>query len=84
MELLYAIASYYLLICVLLVFFPAVMTLDRANIALTLPFLDLPAELTVSERLTRYKQQGSGWRCRAAVWFALHFLGPFDRRGNHM
>lgn len=116
MELLKLIGIYlggvYLLVCVLWVFFLAVMSLDRANadgkltwmckpfayfvlflglvidlvanVALTLLFLDTPHEFTVSERLTRYKQQGSGWRCTVAIWFAKHFLDPFDRRGQHI
>jgi hypothetical protein len=112
MEILYTIAAYYVLLCVLWMFFLAVMSLDRAyaddkltwvckpfaysvliiglvidiaaNVLVTLLFLDLPAELTVSERLTRYKDHYSDWRHTVAVWFAKHFLDPFDRRGKHI
>ena len=54
------------------------------QIALSIPFLDMPREFTVSERLTRFKNMGSGWRCTVAVWFAEHFLDPFDPRGKHI
>lgn len=112
MELLYTAVFYYVLLCVLWMFFLAVMSLDRANadgkltwlckpfaytvlglglvidiianVAVTLLFLDPPKELTVSERLTRYKDHDSGWKHDIAIWFAKHFLDPFDRRGKHI
>jgi disulfide bond formation protein DsbB len=111
-DILYTIAAYYAALCVLWVFYLAIMSLDRANredkltwvckpfayallfiglwvdltvqIAATLPFFDPPRELTLSERLTRYKNQRTGWRYSTAVWFAKHFLDPFDPRGKHI
>lgn len=50
----------------------------------TFLMLDIPRELTVSERLTRYKDHDNGWRNKFAIWFAKHFLDPFDRRGKHI
>lgn len=47
-------------------------------------FLDGPKEDTVSDRLSRYKNEHEGWRHDLAVWIGSHFLDPFDRRGYHI
>lgn len=50
---------------------------------MTLLFADLPRELLVTSRLQRYAK-GAGWRRRAALWFADHFLDDFDPSGKHV
>lgn len=50
----------------------------------TILFLDFPKEDTVSDRLSRYKNNHVGWRNKLAIWIGSHFLDPFDRRGYHI
>jgi hypothetical protein len=38
-------------------------------------FFDGPRELTITERLHRYK---SGWRHKVARWLCEHLINPFD------
>lgn len=45
--------------------------------------LELPRELTVSERLERHNLESTGWRKSVAVWFEP-LLDPFDHTGNHI
>jgi hypothetical protein len=49
----------------------------------TVMWLELPRELTVSERVARLCKHGSGWRQRLALWFRAELLAPFDRSGGH-
>lgn len=49
----------------------------------SLLWLELPRELTVSERVARLCKHGSGWRLRLALWFRHTLLAPFDRSGGH-
>lgn len=49
----------------------------------TVLWLELPRELTVSERVARLVTSGSGYRQRLAVWFRVTLLKPFDRSGGH-
>ena len=51
----------------------------------TLIFLDIPRELTVSDRLRRYyiNQERSGWRM-VIVNFIKPMLDPFDHKGPHI
>lgn len=53
--------------------------------AATILFLQLPATWSelVTGRLKRYKAEGSGWRYKIAVWFAL-ILDAFDPSGRHV
>ena len=49
----------------------------------SLLWLELPRELTVSERVARLCKSGSGWRKSLAEWFRDTLLKPFDRSGGH-
>jgi hypothetical protein len=44
---------------------------------MTLLFLEIPQELTVTSRLKRHINTGSGWRLNLASWFKP-LLNPFD------
>lgn len=46
-------------------------------------WLELPRELTVSERVARLCKSGIGWRKDLALWFRRVLLAPFDRSGGH-
>jgi amino acid transporter len=54
------------------------------NILLTVPFLDLPRETTVTYRLKRYAAGPDGWRKRVTLWFADDMLDDFDPTGKHV
>lgn len=49
----------------------------------TLLWLELPRELTVSERVARLCREGHGYRLALAMWFRRTLLAPFDRSGGH-
>jgi hypothetical protein len=49
---------------------------------MTVVLLELPQELTVSERLKRHNR-GDGWRKAIAQW-AEPLLDPFDPKGDHI
>lgn len=49
----------------------------------TVLWLELPRELTVSERVARLCREGHGWRLGLALWFRHALLAPFDRSGGH-
>lgn len=49
---------------------------------MTVMFVELPQELTVSARLERHNR-GDGWRKAVAAWFEP-LLDPFDPSGNHI
>lgn len=49
---------------------------------MTVIFIELPRELTVSGRLERHNR-GDGWRKSVAAWFEP-LLDPFDPSGNHI
>ncbi len=49
----------------------------------TMLWLELPRELTVSERVARLCRKGRGWRLGLALWFRHTLLAPFDRSGGH-
>lgn len=53
------------------------------NILLSVVFLDIPRELTVTARLKRYSK-GSGWRKSAALRLADDMLDDFDPSGKHI
>ena len=46
-------------------------------------FLEVPKELTVTARLTRHIEQGSGWRQSLALWLTSTLLDAFDPAGKH-
>lgn len=48
-----------------------------------LVFLELPRELLVTSRLSRYVAQGHGWRFKAANWICNNLLDVFDPSGDH-
>ena len=52
-------------------------------LVMTVLFLDLPRELTVTARLKRHNRHGSGWRQRLAKWFEP-LLDPFDPDLDHI
>jgi hypothetical protein len=46
-------------------------------------FLDLPKELLVTTRLTRYRNTDIGWRNKVANYICSNLLDVFDPRGTH-
>jgi len=44
----------------------------------SLLLLDIPKELTFTQRLERLKAGPDGWRKSAAAWFCANVLDPFD------
>ena len=54
------------------------------NILITIPFLDLPRETTVTARLQRYANGENNWRKRFTLWFADDMLDDFDPDGEHI
>lgn len=52
------------------------------NIAASMVFMDFPREATFSQRMSRYKRDDAGWRCRAARWVCANLLDPFDIGGH--
>jgi len=49
----------------------------------TLLFLELPKELLFSGRVQRHARR-YGWRQKQAIFWATHFLNPFDPSGDHI
>lgn len=52
-------------------------------IPMTIIFLELPKEMTVTARLKKHIYLGSGWRESVAAWFCGNLLDPFDPSGSH-
>ena len=52
-------------------------------VVMTVILLELPQELTVSERLKRHNKDTGGWRKAVALWFEP-LLDPFDPSGDHI
>ena len=52
-------------------------------VVMTVILLELPEELTVSERLKRHNKDSGGWRKAVALWFEP-LLDPFDPSGDHI
>ena len=50
---------------------------------MTMLFLEVPNELTVTARLKRHILFSGGWRLRLASWF-IPILDPFDPSGYHI
>jgi hypothetical protein len=53
-------------------------------LVLTVLFYEFPREWTVSDRLSRHKRKGSGWRQRFSDWVGRMMLDPFDPSGTHI
>jgi len=49
----------------------------------TVLFLELPREGTVTSRLSRHIHDSDGWRKTLATWFCKNLLDPFDPSGCH-
>lgn len=53
-------------------------------LVLTVLMLELPRELTVSERLGRHlRSLSGGWRYRVSRWVCVELLDQFDPTGKH-
>ena len=50
---------------------------------MTVLLLEIPQETTVTSRLSRYLEDGSGWRYKIAAW-AAPLLDPYDPSGKHL
>ena len=50
---------------------------------MTVLFLELPTELTVTARLKRHNKANAGWRTDLARWFEP-VLDPIDPSGDHI
>jgi len=50
---------------------------------MTLLLLEIPQETTVTSRLSRHLEEGSGWRYEIAAW-AAPLLDPYDPSGKHL
>lgn len=50
---------------------------------MTVLFLELPQEYTVTSRLKRHFSSGLGWRCQVSVFFKK-ILDPIDPTGRHV
>lgn len=50
---------------------------------MTILFLELPKEWTVTGRVKRHIYHGSGWRESLASWFCYNLLNAFDPDGKH-
>lgn len=53
-------------------------------IVLSVVFLELPREWTMTARLKRHAQHRNKPRCLAIVDWFRQFVDPFDRRGRHV
>lgn len=51
-------------------------------LVMTILFISLPQELSVTTRLSRHLQEG-GWRGNLAFWFCSNLLDTFDPSGKH-
>lgn len=51
------------------------------NLIATIPFIDLPHELTFSQRMGRYLNNPS-WRTPIAKWICANLLDPFQTGGH--
>ena len=50
---------------------------------MTVLLLEIPQETTVTSRLSRHLEEGSGWRYSIAAW-AAPLLDPYDPSGKHL
>jgi len=73
---------------VLVVSAPLLVTMITTDVLMqmtlaTLVFWDLPREWTVTSRLARYRDTGTGWRQRWATLICTNALNPFDPTKHH-
>ena len=55
-----------------------------ANLVIaTSVFMELPKELLVTDRLTRYNEGNYGWRSKVAKFVCENLLDVFDPSGKH-
>lgn len=52
------------------------------NVVASILLLDIPLEVTLSQKLSRLNDTG-GWRGDVARWVCAELLDPFDPRGRH-
>lgn len=52
-------------------------------VLMSILLLELPRELTISERLKRHNTSSHGWKKSVSTWFEP-LLDPFDPSGNHI
>jgi hypothetical protein len=52
------------------------------NLISSVIMLDIPKEVTLSQKLSRLNDTG-GWRGDVARWICAELLDPFDPRGYH-
>lgn len=50
---------------------------------MTVLFLEIPQETTVTARLSRHNKESTGWRKAIATW-AEPLLDPYDPSGDHI
>lgn len=50
---------------------------------MSLVFLEMPDELTVTARLKRHQKESTGWRLRVVLWLEP-ILDPYDPEGDHV
>ena len=50
---------------------------------MTILLLEIPQETTVTSRLSRHLEDGSGWRYDISAW-AAPLLDPYDPSGKHL
>lgn len=48
----------------------------------TFIFMDLPQEYMFTKRLSRYKEEGAGWRTSVAKWLCFNLLDSFELGGH--
>lgn len=53
-------------------------------LVVTVIFVEVPRELTVSARLRRLVKGKEGWRKQLAIWYAVTLLNPFSPGGPHI
>lgn len=53
------------------------------TVVMTILFLELPREWTVTSRLKRHNREGRGTRQKLAQWFEP-LLDPYDPNGDHI
>ena len=46
-------------------------------------FLELPHETTMTSRVKRHLYHSTGWREKLAAWFCFNLLNSFDPSGKH-
>ena len=50
---------------------------------MSIMFLELPHETTMTSRVKRHLYHSTGWRETLAAWFCFNLLNAFDPSGKH-